>query len=61
MKGFDAIIVRCNPGQIDADGGSQRKFDDGMRGMKKAGKQAPASGPSVPSNLPNSTNQQISG
>jgi hypothetical protein len=39
MKGFDAIIVRCNPGQIDADGGSQRKFDDAMRGMKKAGKQ----------------------
>merc|ERR1719393_653563 len=39
MKGFDAIIVRCNPGQIDADGGSQRKFDDAMRGVKKLGKQ----------------------
>jgi hypothetical protein len=39
MKGFDAIIVRCNPGQIDADGGNQRKFDDAMRGMKKMGKQ----------------------
>merc|ERR1719337_191723 len=39
MKGFDAIIVRCNPGQIDADGGSQRKFDDAMRGLKKLGKQ----------------------
>jgi hypothetical protein len=39
MKGFDAIIVRCNPGQIDADGGSQQKFDNAMRGMKKAGKQ----------------------
>merc|ERR1719164_414797 len=39
VKGFDAVIVRCNPGQIDADGGSQRKFDDGMRGLKKLGKQ----------------------
>merc|ERR1719331_954976 len=39
MKGFDAVIVRCNPGQIDADGGSQRKFDDSMRGMKRLGKQ----------------------
>merc|ERR1719393_1022339 len=39
LKGFDAIIVRCNPGQIDADGGSQRKFDNAMRGMKKMGKQ----------------------
>jgi len=36
-KQFDALIVRCNPGQIDADGGSQRKFDDSMRGLKKKG------------------------
>ena len=36
-KNFDALIVRCNPGQIKADGGSQEKFDDGMRAMKKLG------------------------
>merc|ERR1712100_62199 len=38
-KNFDAIIVRCNPGQINADGGSQSKFDDSMRGLRKLGKQ----------------------
>merc|ERR1711968_329645 len=37
LKGFDAIIVRCNPGQIKADGGDQGKFDDGMRGIRKKG------------------------
>merc|ERR1711871_974020 len=37
MKGFDAIIVRCNPGQIRADGGDQGKFDDGMRAVRAAG------------------------
>merc|ERR1719201_1090416 len=37
VKGFDALIVRCNPGQIKADGGSQEKFDDGMRAMRKLG------------------------
>merc|ERR1719253_1052051 len=26
---FDFLIVRCNPGQIKADGGDQAKFDDG--------------------------------
>ena len=36
MTGFDAIIVRCNPGQIKADGGSQEKFDDAMRALKKS-------------------------
>merc|ERR1711972_1097798 len=36
---FDFIIVRCNPGQIKADGGSQEKFDDGMRNMRKMGVQ----------------------
>merc|ERR1719230_1400358 len=36
-KNFDFIIVRCNPGQIKADGGDQSKFDDGMREMRKAG------------------------
>merc|ERR1719456_1844429 len=38
-KGFAAIVVRCNPGQIGADGGDQGKFDDGMRGLRKLGKQ----------------------
>ena len=36
-KHFDFIIVRCNPGQIKADGGDQNKFDDGMRGIRKLG------------------------
>jgi len=36
-KGFNFIIVRCNPGQIKADGGDQQKFDDGMRELRKAG------------------------
>lgn len=38
-KSFDFVIVRCNPGQIKADGGDQQKFDDGMREMRKLGKQ----------------------
>ena len=38
-KNFDFVIVRCNPGQIKADGGDQGKFDDGMRALRKAGKQ----------------------
>ncbi|CAE8613485.1 unnamed protein product [Polarella glacialis] len=37
VKNFDALIVRCNPGQIKGDGGNQSKFDDGMRAMRKLG------------------------
>merc|ERR1719284_1450861 len=37
MKNFDFIIVRCNPGQIKADGGDQSKFDDSMRALRKNG------------------------
>merc|ERR1719394_1420976 len=37
VKSFDALVVRCNPGQIKADGGDQGKFDDGMRGLRKLG------------------------
>merc|ERR1719377_281095 len=36
-KNFDALIVRCNPGQIKADGGDQGKFDDSMRELRKLG------------------------
>merc|ERR1712050_681707 len=32
-KQLDAIIVRCNPGHIDADGGSQQKFDKDMQDL----------------------------
>merc|ERR1719265_942742 len=39
MKSFDALIVRCNPGQIKADGGDQAKFDDAMRVLRKGGLQ----------------------
>merc|ERR1719333_1728131 len=39
MKNFDAIIVRCNPGQIKQDGGDQQKFDNAMRALRKEGKQ----------------------
>jgi len=31
VKQFDAVVVRCNPGHIDADGGSQLKFDKDMQ------------------------------
>ena len=37
---FDALIVRCNPGQIGQDGGSQAKFDDAVRALQKKGIQA---------------------
>jgi hypothetical protein len=39
-KNFNALIVRCNPGQINADGGSQSKFDDAVRELQKTGIQA---------------------
>jgi len=35
MEQMDAILVRCNPGQIKADKGDQQKFDDGMRALQK--------------------------
>merc|ERR1719159_2185853 len=37
---FDALVVRCNPGQINQDGGSQAKFDDAVRALQKKGIQA---------------------
>merc|ERR1719183_2062230 len=37
MGHMDAILVRCNPGQIKADGGDQGKFDDAMRALQKTG------------------------
>merc|ERR1719353_1920294 len=37
---FDALIVRCNPGQINQDGGSQAKFDDAVRALQAKGIQA---------------------
>merc|ERR1719235_3002032 len=37
---FDALIIRCNPGQINDDGGSQSKFDDAVRELQKKGIQA---------------------
>jgi len=37
---FDALIIRCNPGQIKADGGSQQKFDDAIRALQNKGIQA---------------------
>merc|ERR1712086_698262 len=36
VAGFDGIIIRINPGQITANGGSQQKFGDDM--MKLAAK-----------------------
>ena len=36
-KKFGFIIVRCNPGQIKADGGDQAAFDDGMREIRRLG------------------------
>merc|ERR1719159_1586556 len=37
LENFDALVVRCNPGQIKADGGDQAKFDDGMRALRRKG------------------------
>merc|ERR1719506_1574450 len=37
---FDALIIRCNPGQIADDGGDQKKFDDAVRELQKKGIQA---------------------
>merc|ERR1719333_527593 len=37
---FDALIIRCNPGQIGQDGGDQKKFDDAVRELQKKGVQA---------------------
>merc|ERR1712078_940277 len=37
---FDALIVRCNPGQIKDDGGDQKKFDDSVRALQAKGDQA---------------------
>merc|ERR1719198_1898602 len=37
---FDGVVVRCNPGQINQiAGGSQTKFDDAMRKVRKSGVQ----------------------
>jgi len=35
LEKFDAIKVRCNPGQIKDNGGDQKKFDDSIRGLQK--------------------------
>ncbi|CAK0887429.1 unnamed protein product, partial [Prorocentrum cordatum] len=35
MLKFDALIVRCNPGQIAADGGDQAKFDGALRELRQ--------------------------
>jgi len=35
VKQFDAIVWRCNPGHIDADGGSQAKADKDMQELSK--------------------------
>merc|ERR1712176_1045009 len=37
MEMMDAILCRCNPGQIKADGGDQQKFDDAMRALQAKG------------------------
>lgn len=37
MEGFDGILIRANPGQIGAAGGSQQKFDDAMMKLQDAG------------------------
>merc|ERR1719414_2341128 len=37
LSRFDAVIVRCNPGHIDAAGGDQTWFDDGLRALQRSG------------------------
>ena len=34
---FDAIIVRCSPGQIAEDGGNQDMFNEGLQTMRRQG------------------------
>ena len=34
-KAFDATIVRCNPGQIKADGGAKRDKGRGCRSLRR--------------------------
>lgn len=38
-QGFDFLIIRCKPGQIDAAGGDQAKFDAGIRDIRAKGVQ----------------------
>merc|ERR1712176_1122070 len=35
LKKFDGVMVRCNPGQINADGENQSRFNDAVRDLKK--------------------------
>jgi len=35
LEQFDAVVVRCNPGQINAAGGDQNKFDVSMSELAK--------------------------
>jgi hypothetical protein len=37
MRNFDAVILRCDLGQIEDDGGSQGRFDEGMRNLQQLG------------------------
>jgi len=37
LRGFDAVLVRCNPGHVKADGGSQARFDESLRQLRRAG------------------------
>lgn len=37
ISNFDAIVIRANPGQIGASGGSQQKFDDAMMDLQAKG------------------------
>jgi len=50
LEEFDAVIVRCNPGQIGAAGGNQMKFDDAMCKLQSKGKQVWPS-PNVMTNM----------
>merc|ERR1719189_3085317 len=36
MRKFDAVVVRCNPGHIQAAGGDQNKFDADMQELAKS-------------------------
>merc|ERR1711871_744692 len=37
LSKFDAIIVRCNPGQVNAAGGNQQKFEAGLNALDAKG------------------------
>lgn len=50
-EAFDGLVLRVNPGQIAADGGSQREFDDGIANLERKHRVQLLSSPSTVAKL----------